>query len=138
MLIELALLCLFILFVTSYIIRKEYFSDPHDIDMTSDTPGQKYTSSDVFTIVNLFLVLLGDHHSCIRASKIRRQGTLLKIHCFIQDNTHNTLNEYEVVGKIPMSRDGEYSVVSHSILHNQHNTIQGGAVQNGSYKSLNN
>lgn len=130
-----ALFGIFLCYVAFGVAKREYFSDPDSINLDEDQRGQNYTHSDIFNIINVLLKTLG-HHSCISVPVARRKGVLIKLRCFIQDNTTWTLSEYEVVGKVPLQQGSGYEIVSFSKRCAEPNTITGGDVRNGKYQSI--
>lgn len=125
-------ICMLLLFMTTYCVRCEFF-DTSAIDLDSASTGQKYSFNDVKNILNTWLSQLEDPSSVIRVSTIKRKGATIKMRAFVQNNKTNAVFQYEIVGKIPMRTNGQYIVEDSKVVHAEVNDVVGGDINTGMY-----
>ena len=119
-----------------YIIKKEYIENA-TLDITDNTsPGQKYSTKNVFELVNLLLSTFENPHSCLSVTSVKREGANIKMRLFIQNNKTSVVLEYELLGKLPLKKNGKYEIVSFEIVNADQNDLNGSNIKNGMYQKL--
>lgn len=115
------LFALLLLFVTCYVVKKEFFTDGKPI-----VPG-KYTITEITKAMDLLLISLKDKHSLVRVNNVSKNSPYISFDCLLYNHNTASVKNYYAKVKIPLSSKGTYiletSYVSDSNEHIENGTV---------------
>ena len=99
-----------VLYVTFFIVKKEYFESPELI--ADNKSSQKYTISEITKSVNVLLSSLNEHHSLVKIHKVIKISPFINFDCMLYNHNHPSIKNFSVKIRLPLSIKGKYVLES--------------------------